>query len=637
MGKDTHPPFDSGTAPTDTELDDTGTPPIPEEVCNGLDDDGDGEVDEGYADLNANGVPECLEGCDWLAPVPARGVTRAEECGPNVDIVEDPWNVEIAWQLTLEDEETGEDLRADTLPLVVTGPSATEPGIYVHAWSTAFDLDEAAAIWVEPDGGEQDRTIGLEQSSTAVAGDVDADGTADIFRRWSGERLERVTPDGTTIWNATTYADQEWVRPILADLDGDGTPELVDQEWVFDAITGAFLFELEGRYHLQGTFHPLAADLDGDGRAELVIQDQVSTAAGTPLWRAVLAEASAKHVLPVQADADPDGELLFVGTDLAMYDPDGAELWRVIEGASWPGPPCAGDLDGDGQMEVAVPWSMSLAAYDPTDGALLWRIPTSDSSGSAGCSVADLDGDGAAEVLYADEVSFGIYNGRDGAALYRDDTHSSETGYEFPVTVDLDEDGHTEIIVAAGHLRGDRVPLLTVYRHAGSGWTPGGTTWWAHDDSMANYNEDGTIPARPEPAWIRYGLWRGRLASRDSWPLGNNLRVTVEGACVADCAADPLTLAIHVENAGAFDVPAGLPYAVYALHDDGPRLVTIGALPALPVGTSSGSLLLTLPADASGPLGLRVVLDDDGTGTGNLPECHEDDNTADWVGDPCPG
>jgi hypothetical protein len=36
------------------------TPPPPEE-CNGLDDDGDGQVDEGLADLDGDGLADCVD------------------------------------------------------------------------------------------------------------------------------------------------------------------------------------------------------------------------------------------------------------------------------------------------------------------------------------------------------------------------------------------------------------------------------------------------------------------------------------------------------------------------------------------------------------------------------------------------
>ena len=48
--------------------DDTGEPPC--EICDGIDNDGDGEVDEDYADIDGDGIADCIdedtESCDGI-------------------------------------------------------------------------------------------------------------------------------------------------------------------------------------------------------------------------------------------------------------------------------------------------------------------------------------------------------------------------------------------------------------------------------------------------------------------------------------------------------------------------------------------------------------------------------------------
>jgi len=55
---------DTGEAP----VEDTGELPPPEEICDGLDNDEDGEVDEDFADTDEDGTADCVdeEGCDGL-------------------------------------------------------------------------------------------------------------------------------------------------------------------------------------------------------------------------------------------------------------------------------------------------------------------------------------------------------------------------------------------------------------------------------------------------------------------------------------------------------------------------------------------------------------------------------------------
>ena len=48
-------------------IDDTGAPEVIEEECNGIDDNGNGQVDEGF-DANANGIADCFEQQSYCTP-----------------------------------------------------------------------------------------------------------------------------------------------------------------------------------------------------------------------------------------------------------------------------------------------------------------------------------------------------------------------------------------------------------------------------------------------------------------------------------------------------------------------------------------------------------------------------------------
>ena len=171
--------------------------------------------------------------------------------------------------------------------------------------------------------------------------------------------------------------------------------------------------------------------------------------------------------------------------------------------------------------------------------------------------------------------------------------------------------------------------MLRVYRHAGEGWTPGGAIWPFSDYSMVEANEDGTIPRSPEPAWSRYGVFRGRLASLDSHPLAADLSVSLDAVCVEDCVDGPVVLSMQVTNAGTLSVPSGVSLAVYAVTHGQANLVTTTPLPALDAATAGTGLLLELDPAALAGATLRLVVDDDGTGTGSVREVDETNNVSD--------
>jgi hypothetical protein len=82
------------------------------------------------------------------------------------------------------------------------------------------------------------------------------------------------------------------------------------------------------------------------------------------------------------------------------------------------------------------------------DGAVLWQKATQDaSSQSTGSSVYDFEGDGAADVVYNDEVRLRVYAGHNGTEKLNILGHGSGTMFEYPLVVDVDNDGQAEIVV----------------------------------------------------------------------------------------------------------------------------------------------------------------------------------------------
>ncbi|NMH26654.1 gliding motility-associated C-terminal domain-containing protein [Flavobacterium silvaticum] len=92
------------------------------------------------------------------------------------------------------------------------------------------------------------------------------------------------------------------------------------------------------------------------------------------------------------------------------------------------------------------------------------------------------------------------------------------------------------------------------------------------------------------------------------------------------CSGLDLTLDYTVSNLLSSDIlPAGTPIAFY-LGDI--LLATSQTNADIPVdGSQSGSQLLTLPSGTVLPVSIKVVVDDNGTGSGQVTELNEDNNT----------
>ncbi len=162
------------------------------------------------------------------------------------------------------------------------------------------------------------------------------------------------------------------------------------------------------------------------------------------------------------ADFDGDGrvEVSFAGTGcMVVIDPD-----CVVEDSD-----SSGDF-GAGERAALATVPDSGCAVDPStftgctvgvpagnqnplrnNVGVLWMNVTQDvSSARTGTSVFDFQGDGKAEVLYGDECFFRVYDGETGTVVM-ERPNSSRTATEYPIVVDVDGDGNSEILVAGNN------------------------------------------------------------------------------------------------------------------------------------------------------------------------------------------
>ncbi len=243
---------------------------------------------------------------------------------------------------------------------------------------------------------------------------------ADLVERcaWPG-------PAGPSILPESTHVE---VPPLVADLDGDGRPEIVvlsfvnglddnlGRDGVLRILSGADCSEiasvvdvgcvtcfgdsacrsLEGLGEA-GIFCPACtpaiADLDGDGLMEIVLTTE--PAAGSDRLRRLVvldhrgrflrcSEPTTEFTGPVAAlaiaDLDGDGQAEVLSRDVA-WRASGELAWQ--NGLSGIGATMAADFDGDGRMEVTTGQVMYRA-----DGTRLWASLV---LGGGSPAVADFD------------------------------------------------------------------------------------------------------------------------------------------------------------------------------------------------------------------------------------------------------
>lgn len=515
----------------------------------------------------------------------------------------------------------------------------------------------------------------FEATTNVAAADLDNDGRAEIVGIGVAWGAFAVHGDGTLMWEsgfpsatdrgAIGVGGQASVAGAvsIADLEGDGIPEVIIGHTVLDGRTGALIWNGgtdTGRGVDQHAIGPIScvADLDNDGIQEVIAGHTAFHANGDVYWNHT--EYPDGFCAVAEVDATIDGpEVALVGNGYLrlLNGRTGDLLWiqqlagRVTISAG--GAPTIADFDGDGRVEFGIAHGAAYGVYDrdcrgegdpvPCEAAgILWHQPTNDdSSSSTGSSVFDFNGDGRAEVIYNDQQYFRVYDGTSGSPLFQWG-NSSRTRTENPVVADVDNDGDAEIVFSSNaeafFLRTYYTdPGVEVWGDAHGRWVDARRIWNQHTYHVTNINEDGTLPTHETPSWevldaYRQNIREGStdvLVTPDLWG-GRGTYVCVGGTRAR--------LRVLVQNYGLDRIGDGVAVAFYRGDPDrgGERLGDVRTTTRLEVGGPGETV--SFDVDLRAPVvDYYAVLDapEDPVG-GQVAECREDNNRVLFWRPSCP-
>jgi hypothetical protein len=337
----------------------------------------------------------------------------------------------------------------------------------------------------------------------------------------------------------------------IANLDGVGPPEIVFGGGAWRLESG----QLKRLYDIPVEKNPVPslghvsaiADVDLDGTPDVVVGNRIFDGpTGIEKTPAAASQWPSGYVAIAQIDeTTPEPEIVLVSysaSDLtstlrAFHPVTGQVSFGPFEIGQGGGPPTIADFDGDKKPEIGVTSQKAYVVFDPDCAktplpascaapGILWKRAISElSSGYTAAAVFDFNGDGYPEVVYRDECWLRFYEGATGKLLSATSMISG-TILDLPVVADLDGDGHADLVVVADDKCCSTPPTsycvepelglvpaaltrgVFLLQDRDNRWMPTRSLWNQHTYHITNINDDGGVPLLEPKSWLSHNSYR---------------------------------------------------------------------------------------------------------------------------------
>jgi subtilase family serine protease/prenyltransferase beta subunit len=490
-----------------------------------------------------------------------------------------------------------------------------------------------------------------------VIADVDGDGKPEIIAHSSNgvtHALVCLNSDGSTKWVSPSLdRDPTWDfilsldgtysyvgMPAVADLDGDGKPEIISGRSVLNGLDGTLKWVGSGgagrvwdpndfslyfsNADLEG---PIAADVDGDGKLEVVAGNTAYRANGTILWmRGDLPDGlTAAVYFPNQTT--PNVCLVAAGNVWMLNGPTGTTIWGPVPvpgGARFGGAPTV-FMDGTVGLSIGVAGEGRYSVLSAQTGAVRWSDGTLGNGETAALTqnAATAFDFGAGQWLaYSGQSHFYIFRAADGLVEQTLDAHVNLPFPGAPTIADMDGDGHADIYVPDTSIGFGMLSNKT--------WNGAPSIYNEASYHVVNVaNEEAAIPAHETPTAFSKVNWRTNL----SLPPGTAGRIAQPNLVASypriDASHYPshLGLIVRIANNGWAD--AG-PVSVSFFRvnaDNSSTFLGVTQTTNIPAGGYQ-DVVYQVANPPLGAFSFRAIADRDASGASLITECNESDNQS---------
>ena len=248
---------------------------------------------------------------------------------------------EAGWNPALEWTWTGSAVLPDSVkvtmaPVVVDLTADGVPEVVFTTWQGNTEQTDGHLRAVRGSDGAPVFTVtdplyDLYPLGQLAVGDIDLDGRPEIVGvDEARQHLLAFEDDGAFKWKSPPIESPGWGGPALADLDGNGVPEIVMGRQVLDN-TGALLWTgTAGRgADVRQTVLSIVADLDMDGAPEVVAGNTAYRASGAIYWSKPSLPDGHNAIGDFDGDAFPEVVLVSDGK-VWLLEHDGAIKWGPV-------------------------------------------------------------------------------------------------------------------------------------------------------------------------------------------------------------------------------------------------------------------------------------------------------------------